>query len=466
MNYRELTDENLIKFIEDKMASYSSTISKMQENINYYKGKHDILKKRRIVIGKEGKPSTINNLPNSRIVDNQFKKAVNQKVSYLFSNEPTVTCDEDEQYQEQVKEDIYNKKSMRTLNKTALDSYLCSIAWWYIYIDETGQELKFKKMDPVEIIPVWEDSSHESLSAVIRPYVEEYVEEGKIKKKERLDFYTDEEIIQFERENGGKLKKVDSVAYISTEDEKYYSFGKIPFVYFKSNSMEETLLDRCKTLQDAINTILSNFQDNMLEDPRNTIIVLKNYDGQDLGEFRQNLAQYGAVKVRTEDGSQGGVDTLQVDVNSENYKAILEILKEKLIENVAGIDGKNNRSSNAPNELNIKLMYSDISLDANATELEFQASLSHLEYFYKKIKGVNDAKLECDIKFNRNEMVMESAVVENVAKLTGILSREGQLEKIPGIDPQIELERLKGEEEQEVEDRVYPPNLFDRFKEE
>ena len=36
----------------------------------------------------------------------------------------------------------------------------------------------------------------------------------------------------------------------------------------------------------------------MQEDARNTILILKNYDGQDLGEFRHNLATFGAVKVR------------------------------------------------------------------------------------------------------------------------------------------------------------------------
>ena len=36
----------------------------------------------------------------------------------------------------------------------------------------------------------------------------------------------------------------------------------------------------------------------MLEDARNTIIILMNYDGENLGDFRKNLSTYGAVKVR------------------------------------------------------------------------------------------------------------------------------------------------------------------------
>ena len=71
----------------------------------------------------------------------------------------------------------------------------------------------------------------------------------------------------------------------------------------------------------------------MLEDNRNTILIIKNYDGTDLGEFRKNLSVYGAVKVRSVEGADGGVDRLSIEVNAENYNKILELLKTALIEN-------------------------------------------------------------------------------------------------------------------------------------
>ena len=37
----------------------------------------------------------------------------------------------------------------------------------------------------------------------------------------------------------------------------------------------------------------------MEEDIHTTILVIKNYDGEDLGTFRRNLATYGAIKVRS-----------------------------------------------------------------------------------------------------------------------------------------------------------------------
>ena len=62
--------------------------------------------------------------------------------------------------------------------------------------------------------------------------------------------------------------------------------------------MEQPLLNRVKSLQDGLNMLMSDFMNNMQEDSRNTILVIKNYDGENLGEYRRNLATYGAVKVR------------------------------------------------------------------------------------------------------------------------------------------------------------------------
>ena len=86
--------------------------------------------------------------------------------------------------------------------------------------------------------------------------------------------------------------------------------------------------------------MLSDFENNMQEDARNTIIVLKNYDGTNLGEFRRNLATFGAVKVRYDGDTKGGVETLQITVNAENYKSIVEIFKKAMIENGMGFDAR------------------------------------------------------------------------------------------------------------------------------
>ena len=64
--------------------------TEMKDGNNYYRGKHDILSRQRTAIGEDGKLTVVHNLPNNRIVDNQYKKLVKQKVNYIISKTPSI----------------------------------------------------------------------------------------------------------------------------------------------------------------------------------------------------------------------------------------------------------------------------------------------------------------------------------------------------------------------------------------
>lgn len=236
------------------------------------------------------------------------------------------------------------------------------------------------------------------------------------------------------------------------QEPKGFNWTRIPLVPFKYNKQEIPLIRRVKTLQDGINTMISDFENNMQEDARNTILVLKNYDGENLGEFRHNLSTYGAVKVRED----GGVETLQVEINAENYKGILELLKKSLIENARGYDAKDDRLSGNPNQMNIQSMYSDIDLDANGMETEFQAAFEELLWFINQDfsnRGLGDYEgAELQIVFNRDILINETESIENCAKSVGILSTETIVEQHPWVtDVEVELARLRKEKDEAME---------------
>ena len=194
----------------------------------------------------------------------------------------------------------------------------------------------------------------------------------------------------------------------------------------------------------------------MEEDVRNTILVLVNYDGQNLGEFRKNLASYGAVKVKTVDGAQGDLKTLQIEVNAENYKVILAEFKKALIENAMGYDAKDDRLSGNPNEMNIQSMYSDIDLDANGIETQLQASFEELLWFINMHlynMGYGDFENEqVEFIFNRDMLINESSVIDNCAKSVGMISDETIVANHPWIDdPVLELERLEQQKQKNAD---------------
>jgi SPP1 family phage portal protein len=246
---------------------------------------------------------------------------------------------------------------------------------------------------------------------------------------------------------------------------KPLNWSKIPLIPLKYNEQEIPLIKKVKSLQDGINVMLSDFENNMQEDARNTILVLKNYDGTNLGEFRKNLATYGAVKVRYDGETKGGVETLEITVNAENYKAIIEIFKKALIENAMGYDAKDDRLSGNPNQMNIQSMYSDIDLDANDMETELQAAFEEILWFvnahFANSGQGNFENEDVTIIFNRDILINESEAIDNCQKSVGILSDETVIGQHPWVDdPALELERLqkqKEKEQEELEQQQYNP---------
>lgn len=453
-----MTDKQFLEREIDKWKK-SPKRKAMITGEKYYAGEHDILKRKRTVIGKDGLLQEVENLPNNKIVDNQYAKMVDQKVNYLLGK-PLTFDTENKQYEDALKK-VFNKRFQRILKNLGEDSLNGGIGWLYPYYNDAG-ELIFKKFEPYEIIPFWKDADHTILDAAVRLYEMEAYEGTTEKIIEKVEVYDAKGIQRFELNNGNLIPDVENpssthmVLVDADGKEAGYNWGKIPLIPFKYNNKEMPLIKRVKSLQDGINEMLSDFQNNMQEDSRNTILVIKNLDGTNLAEFRHNLATYGAVKVKTVDGAAGEVDTLTVEVNADNYKAILELFKKALIENARGYDAKDDRMSGNPNQMNIQSMYSDIDLDANGMETEYQASFEELLWFVNThlintSQGSFEGQ-EVEVIFNRDILINESETIENCSKSVGILSNETIIGQHPWTsDVDKELQRVK-DEKQDVMD--------------
>lgn len=414
----------------------------------YYRGDQDILRRQRTVIGAEGKPRAVDNLPNHRVVDNRYALMVDQKTNYLVGK-PFVISTENKNYGELLRK-TFNNRFHRLLKYVCEDALNGGIGWLYPYYDGRG-ELTFQRFPAYDILPFWADDDHTILDCALRYYTrtlwrgreretEELVEIFRRDGLYRCQLVGETLVLQGVREDYVTLREAG-------REPMGFCWDKIPLVAFKYNKQEIPLLNRVKTLQDGINLMLSDFENNMQEDARNTILVLKNYDGENLGEFRNNLTTYGAVKVRED----GGVSTLSVAVNGENYKEILDLLRKSLIENARGYDGKDERLSGSPNQMNIQSMYSDIDLDANGMETEFRAAFEELLWFVDRDfanRGLGDfTDTPVQIVFNRDMLMNESETVENCVKSQGILSKTTLIEQHPWVnDVELELSRLAEEQ--------------------
>ncbi len=128
-----------------------------------------------------------------------------------------------------------------------------------------------------------------------------------------------------------------------------------------------------------------------------------------------------------------------------------------------GYDVNDLKSAGSPNEMTIKSVYTDIDLDANETETELQASFEELLWFINQHLANtgqgNFENEEIDIIFNRDMLVVESDVINNIKNSVGILSTETLVANHPWVnDVSKELDRLNKEEEanmQKMEQQMY-----------
>lgn len=468
----EKKSDNL-KWLELELTDWLDSKERISQikGDEYYRGKQEILKVKRMVTGENGKLMEVDNLPNNKIVDNQYKRLVNQKTNY-FLGKPFTVDGEDKKHEEAVKR-YFNKAFMKKIKAVGKDVQNGGISFLYPYYE--NDVLKFKHMKSYNVKVYWKDDEHEEVDFFWHYYKEAVrLPNGQKDVIEHLEVYTMNGVDYYFRKNGSLLYDrskgedgysnylhLTETAGETVVNEQKLTFERFPLIVFRINETEQSLLKSVKSLQDGINTILSTFTNNMQEDPRNTILVLVNYDGQNLGEFRRNLAQYGAVKVRSADGANGDVRTLQVEVNAENYKLIVELFKKAIIQNGGGVDVTELRSGSNPNQMNIQSMYYDIEQDTNDTETEFQCAFEQLMWFINfdlNYKGEgNFFDKEIDIIFNRDMMQDETTIIKNIMELRGLISDEDCIKQLPFGDAQQLIDNMKKQkaEEQAAQERMY-----------
>ena len=420
----------------------------------YYDGDHDILQREKKVIGADGQLITIDNVANNKLVDNQYKKLVDQKTNYVLGKPLTISSS-NEEYLELLNK-VFSKKLHRQLRVLAQNAVDGGIAWLYPY-PQNG-EFKVTVFPAYEICPIWKDKGHTELDGAMHYYPEDVLDKnGGIKTIYHVDLYTTQGITHFLYQGSSLILAENPHSDHLYIEDVGLNWNRLPLIPFKYNSKEIPLIRNVKTLQDSLNTVLSDFQNNMEEDPRTSILVLKNYDGTNISEFRQNLAVYGVIKVTTVDGVQGGVDTLKVEVNAQNYQAILMQLKRAIVENGRGFDAKEERMDGDPNQMNIESMYTDIDLDVNTMETEFQAGFEELKWFidqYLIHQGNADyTNEEAEFVFNRDFFINESTKIDNCVKSIGVLSNKTIVAMHPWVkNLNRELTQIEEDKQAELEE--------------
>ena len=229
-----------LQVIEKEILKFKTSKKRktMIDGDRYYKGIHDILERKRTVIGKDGNLSEVSNLPNNKIVDNQYARLVDQKCSYLLAKPFTIKCENNKLLD--FLNGIFNADFFRILKDIGEDCLNCGSGYIYIYTDN-GVEFKFKRFEPYNVIPFYKDSEHRELDCIVRLFYVSVYEGDKEIIKEKAEIYTDKGIERYFFENTSLVFE-ESEYYLSDTLGNVFNLNYVPVVPFKLNSKEIPLI--------------------------------------------------------------------------------------------------------------------------------------------------------------------------------------------------------------------------------
>lgn len=458
------TGKPLREFLSTVISEFES--SEFRKNMDvawrYYNNENDINKAKRMVIGRDpttGQPVLVESkvLANNKLNHNFLRKLTRQKIGYMlgkpFTLARTKSAPDDERadrfFEKTRKYMGMNFFSM--IKNVARDSIVKGMGWIMVYYNEEG-ELKFKRVNPEEVIPLWADSDHTVLDAAIRKYTIEQYQGGKKKLLKFVDYYTLEGVYHFQYNDNGELVEAEepytSNFYVTRLNEATgetervgVNWTKIPLIPFKYDPDEQNLLSRIKTLIDDYDSKTSGVA-NSIDDFPNSITVVKNYDGASKEEFVHNKNQYRTIFVQ----GDGDAKSLETKLNIEEIDKHLERLRQDIYEFGQGVNTAN-KDIRDTSGVALRFLYADLDMDCMDWGSELQRSLMNLFWFIQQDimakEGEDFTDVEYEIVFNRDVIINESETIQNCFTSKGIISDETIAANHPWtLNPRKEVEEL------------------------
>lgn len=437
--------EIIAEEIRDFYASPQFTI--MEEAEQYYRNRSSV----------QGKTTKYKDRSNTKIEHPILRKLVDQKANYLLSK-PFSVESENPAYAKSLSElfDSRFRQQVKSLGKGAVKS---GIAWLAPYFEDS--RLKWMRLPSTEVVPIWHDYEHTQLDAYIRVY-SQVVYHGKEKKTiARVEWWDRQGVKKYKApwpivgtpvlEPDYDSDPVTNEFPHFTVNGQPYNWDAVPIVWCRYNEEELPLQYFIKDLIDDVNWQTSITAD-VLRDIAKFIFVLKNYGGQDIGQFTRDLYEALAIEVE----GDGGVEKLEPSLNIDAVMAFLDKNRRDLFDYGSGVDTKDPNLGSASGTA-INFRYMDLDTDCTALGAELQGAFENMKVFLDAalaIAGKGDFTGDSfHVTFNADMPVNEADIIDNIRSSDGIISRYTQLANHPWVDDvEEELQRIQDEKAREMEE--------------
>ena len=417
----ELTPLRLGKIIQ---SFQTKELPKMKRYYNYYLGKQAILRKENPDNGREINRIVANFM--SGIVDNYTGYLVGKDITYLSEKDNFELIQNVLNYNDVHQADVDLLKNACIYGKSA------EIMW----IDEDKQ-VRFKPLEPTEVIDVYDDTLERKLLFAIRFYAEDFIDEAN--EKYIVEVYS-KTSIKFYRSTAG----FSSFEFI--REEPHY-FGQVPITFLQLNNEENSIFDNVITLQDAFNTLLSSSIDDW-EAFCDAFLVLTGgvMDEETLRIMKEN-------RVILLDDADQKAEYLTKNTNDTQIQNLMKGINDRIHFISASPDFNDERFVSATG---IAMKYKLIGFENKAGEIESRMRKAlqrriELICYILHLTGEEIIWRDVSIQFTRNLPINETEIAGQVNQLRGLVSDETLIAQLPFItDVDGELNKVRAEKEENM----------------
>ena len=372
--------------------------------------------------------------PNNKIANAYASYITDTLVGYFIGEPITYTANDDVLLQDLQMILEHNDEADENA-ELAKNASIYGVAYEMLYLSEEDNMIRFKSLNPKEVIPIFDKTVEQNLLAVMRYYEDyDYVEDNT---------YTIVEVIDATHVRRYKLN-----TGLSLLEEYPHYFSMVPVAIFKNNEEESGDFERVISLIDAYDKMQSDSL-NDFEYFVDAYLALYGFtaDGEDVAQMKENRV------LLMDEGTSAEWLIKQVnDAYVENMKNRLDkdIHKFAKCPNMSDQEFASNASGIA---IKFKLLGTE-----NLVSIKERKFKRGLQQRFELMSMINNVLSEgfdwraIDINFTRNIPSNDTDIANMVNTLKDIVSEETLLAQIPFVeDVQTELEKLKAEREENKE---------------
>lgn len=372
--------------------------------------------------------------PNNKIANAYASYITDTLVGYFIGEPISYTSNDDALLQDLSMIFEYNDEADENA-ELAKNASIYGVAYEMLYLSEEDKMIRFKALNPKEIIPIFDKTVEQNLMAIIRYYDDYDVVEDKT--------FTLVEVI-----DGANVRryKMDN-SFLLLEEYPHY-FGMVPVAIYKNNEEERGDFEAVISLIDAYDKMESDTL-NDFEYFVDAYLALYGFtaEAEDVATMKENR-----ILLMDEGTSAEWLIKQTSDVYVENMKNRLDadIHKFAKCPNMSDKEFASNASGVA---IKFKLLGTENLVSIK--ERKFKRGLQQRLELMSMISGVLREGFDwrgIDIIFTRNVPSNDTDIANMVNTLKDIVSEETLLAQIPFVENvQDELERLKQEREKNKE---------------